>query len=90
MACDCLKETTEKLRVHYDDPEGETNALNLINFQSNETSTSWPYLKFFYRPKKKDKSFRKFKEYINIVPTFCPLCGKKIKEDSNYENNNTM
>jgi hypothetical protein len=85
MACDCLEKSIDKLRIHYGDPEGETDAPRILYPKTGKVNTRWPYLVFKYRPKKKNGSFYKYKERVNITAPYCPLCGKKYEEYSKKE-----
>lgn len=78
--CECLTKSIENLRKKYDDPEGEFNTTGSINFKTGKARTSWPYLKFSYRRKKKDGNYMKNREYVNIIPNYCPICGTEYEK----------
>jgi len=78
MKCDCIKNLEETLKERgYND----ANAENVgFSFPSMEANLSIP---FSYVKKRKDGTPQKKRETLNVLATYCPFCGKPMKDEDN-------
>ena len=72
MACDCITEMDAKLREH------NTQIQTQLTFARYDVSNAiyTPYI----GTEKIDRKVRKAP--FLVVPSYCPFCGKKYREDS--------
>lgn len=82
MNCDCIQKTAEMMAIHYTDQAGEGTTAECqnmaINFGTGGLSLMIPYT---VRGSKGAK-FRSAKgNLVNVLATYCPLCGKSTKPE---------
>lgn len=87
MSCNCIEELNKSLNERLKDEKciekPKLKSGYTINFK-NGSSTQYPVIEYIYRKRKKDGRLYEKDFFGNIIPTYCPFCGKKYIEDGEF------
>lgn len=82
--CNCIAETEKKLTEMMKDRYPEWDVMETVEFENKcyiLESGNYIVGNPVIGRVRKGKQIRKFN--VQMFPTYCPFCGKKLKEDKN-------
>ncbi|BCK23882.1 hypothetical protein DYB95_07025 [Vibrio cholerae] len=87
-SCKCFEKTLEEMKAKAMEklPEGATDVSvtwdNYSYFFTGDYVPVNPTIRLSYRGVKKDKTPAKnlTKEFVNILCSYCPFCGRKVEK----------
>lgn len=77
MNCNCINRVQEMLREKLGDPNAEMNGMYIFNEETHQMEFR-PSITILYYKKKKDGTFNKKRDEMQLSYGYCPFCGKSI------------